>query len=205
LAVAHKAISVLGTRQPCRLASPAGSRAATASSAEGRRPSSITHQSDHPSRHTPAVLPASAWRQTSSTSASNAEGRRPSPITHEAISRQATHLLRQPAPPSGERADMARAMLKGGGRLASRTRRSAVKAHTRCADRLDRAANEQHHCGQCWMAQANRHHARGDQPSRHTPAVPISSAGRQTSCAEGRRPPGVTHEAISHQATCLLR
>ena len=80
-----------------------------------------------------------------------------------------------------------------GGHRASRTRRSAVKAHTRRADWLGWAAEEQLEREQCRTAAAIERHARGDRPSRHTHAMPTGSAGRlksstSASNAESARP-----------------
>ena len=97
-------------------------------------------------------------------------------------------------------------MLNGGGHRASRTRRSAVKAHTHRADWLGRVAEEQPKREQCRTAAALERHARGDRPSRHTRTVPTGSAGRlksstSASNAVRRRPSSVTHEALGRQGT----
>jgi len=97
-------------------------------------------RSDQPSGHTPDVPTGPAVRLTSRNGASNAGEWRPSRITDEAISRKGTQPPCRPARPRGKRAASPRTMLRGASHQASRTRRSAVKAHTRCADQLGWAA-----------------------------------------------------------------
>ena len=67
-------------------------------------------------------------------------------VTHEAISRQGKRAM--PTGSAGGKSSMRR-QCYGGGHRASRTRRSAVKAHTRRADWLGRAAEEQPEREQC--------------------------------------------------------
>ena len=84
-------------------------------------------------------------------------------------------------------------MLKGRGHQASRTKRSAVKTSSCSRDWLGRAADRPVQV-MVGVAAYGRH-AQGDQPSRHTPAVPTGSAWRQTSSISANNAEGGGHWA----------